>query len=250
MPDLPSTPMQDEANVHAEPLVSVIMNCYNGEQYLRDAINSVIGQTYQNWELIFWDNQSTDHSAATFMSYADPRLRYFYAPSHTVLYDARNHAVSKSRGEFLAFLDVDDWWTTDKLTAQIGLFADETVGLVYGNFWIARNGDRLKLAHHKRLPEGNVLNQLIEHYCVGLLTIVVRRSAFESLSYPFDSRYRMIGDMDLAVRLAVNWDFAAIQRPLAFYRLHGNNESIRGFGCAIKEHENWYCEATNQYWIQ
>ena len=60
------------------PLVSIIMNCYNGEQYLPQALNSVVDQTYGNWELIFWDNQSTDKSAEIFKKYNDIRFKYFY----------------------------------------------------------------------------------------------------------------------------------------------------------------------------
>ena len=69
-----------------EPLVSILMNCYNGEKFLREAIESVLAQTYLNWELIFWDNQSTDQSADIFNSYDDKRLKYFYASKHTLLY--------------------------------------------------------------------------------------------------------------------------------------------------------------------
>ena len=98
-----------------EPLVSVIMNCYNGEKYLKEAIDSVCAQTYENWEIIFWDNQSADQSAKIFQSYNDPRLKYHYAPIHTFLYEARNNAIEKARGEFIAFLDVDDWWYSEKL---------------------------------------------------------------------------------------------------------------------------------------
>ena len=66
-----------------EPLVSIIMNCYNGEKYLRVALDSVIAQTYQKWELIFWDNQSTDQSKELFKSYDDERLNYFNSPVQT-----------------------------------------------------------------------------------------------------------------------------------------------------------------------
>ena len=102
-----------------QPLVSVIMNCFNGEKYLREAIDSVLAQTYQNWELIFWDNQSTDRSAEIVKSYDDPRIYYFYASQHTLLYEARNYAIEDQNGEFLAFLDVDDWWESDKLSIQL-----------------------------------------------------------------------------------------------------------------------------------
>ena len=79
-------------NIASEkPLVSVIINCFNGEKYLLEALDSVITQTYNNWEIIFWDNQSTDKSAEIFKSYKDSRLKYYYASSHAdILYEARN----------------------------------------------------------------------------------------------------------------------------------------------------------------
>ena len=67
-----------------QPLVSIIMNCYNGETYLIQSIESVLSQTYKNWELIFWDNRSNDKSAEIFKSYKDSRFKYFYAPEHTL----------------------------------------------------------------------------------------------------------------------------------------------------------------------
>ena len=120
-----------------QPLVSVIMNCFNGEKYLRGAIDSVISQTYKNWEIIFWDNQSNDNSAQIFKEYKDERLKYYCAPSHIeILYKARNYALKKANGEFIAFLDVDDWWLPEKLEKQIPLFDDPEVGMVYGNAWL------------------------------------------------------------------------------------------------------------------
>ena len=68
-----------------QPLISIIMNCYNGEKYLRQSIASVLHQTYQNWELLFWDNQSTDSSAEIFKSYDDNRFKYFYAKKHSII---------------------------------------------------------------------------------------------------------------------------------------------------------------------
>ena len=112
------------------------MNCYNGEKYLPQALKSVLEQTYNNWELIFWDNQSTDKSAEVFKKYNDIRFKYFYASSHTFLYEARNEAVRRTKGEFIAILDVDDWWIPEKLEMQLSLFKDDKVGFVYGNLWV------------------------------------------------------------------------------------------------------------------
>jgi len=105
-----------------QPLVSIIMNCYNGEAYLHESIKSILSQTYKNWELIFWDNKSEDKSAEIFKSYDDKRFQYFYANEHTSLYKARNLAIEKSKGDFISFLDTDDLWDKDKLELQIPYF--------------------------------------------------------------------------------------------------------------------------------
>ena len=77
-----------------EPLVSVIINCFNGEKYLQKSIESVISQKYKNWEIIFWDNCSTDKSSKIFKNYNDDRLKYYLAGYHTkFLYEARNYAL-------------------------------------------------------------------------------------------------------------------------------------------------------------
>ena len=85
---------------NSQPLVSVIMNCYNGETYLRESINSIIAQTYKNWELIFWDNRSDDKSAEVFKSYTDQRLKYYYAPS-IQLYTQQEILLLKNQRERL-----------------------------------------------------------------------------------------------------------------------------------------------------
>ena len=112
------------------------MNCFNGELFLKDSIESVINQTYENWELIFWDNRSKDKSAEIFKSYKDKRLKYFYADEHVSLYKARNLAIDQSKGDFISFIDTDDLWNKSKLELQMPYFKDLKVGVVYSNLWI------------------------------------------------------------------------------------------------------------------
>jgi glycosyltransferase involved in cell wall biosynthesis len=224
-----------------EPKVSVVMNCFNGAKYLHEAIESVLAQTYQNWELVFWDNQSTDDSARIFREYDDARFKYYYAPEHTLLYEARALALQKVSGEYIAFLDVDDWWDVDKLTLQIPLFQDEEVGLVYGNYWLKneRKNSDLVIANKAGLPQGWVLGDLLRDYVVGILTMVVRRSTIEKLDKVFDARYQIIGDFDLAIRLAARCKFACIQKPIAVYRWHGENASIVDAPRGVTEMQHW-----------
>lgn len=224
------------------PLVTILMNCFNGEQFLREAIESVLAQTWQNWEVIFWDNRSTDASAAIYQSYDDPRLHYIRAPDHTLLYVARGLAIEHARGDLIAFLDVDDTWEKDKLEQQVRLFADSDVGIVCSNFWIesVQEGRRWT-ARRRQPPQGEVLDQLLRDYFVGLVTLVVRRDALDGIGRTF-GQYNIIGDFDVVIRLAQRWKLAYVHQPLATYRLHGGNLSTQGRERHILELKAWIGE--------
>jgi len=229
-----------------QPLVSIIMNCYNGEEFLQEAIESVQAQTYKNWELIFWDNQSTDKSAEIFKKYNNPRLKYFYAPEHTLLSEARNKAIGHSSGEFLAFLDVDDWWAQDKLEKQIPLFKDEDVGLVYSNYWYVLNGKNIKYPYSKKiLPKGWCIDDILKNYCVGLLTITVRSKIFKILNNGFNPKYYAIEDFDFVLNLSKSWKIDCVQTPLAYFRHHENNNSFILKDKRLTELQRWCKEAKN-----
>ena len=226
-----------------QPLVSVIMNCFNGEKYLRDAIDSVISQTYKNWELIFWDNQSKDKSSEIFKSYKDKRLKYFLANQHTSLYKARNLAIEKSKGDYIAFLDTDDLWEKDKLELQMHFFNNPEVGVVFSNAWIIKKNIKKKKLHEKKkLPQGHIYDNLIKNYNVGIVTTVIRKEYYVKLKRKFDERFSIIGDFDLFLRLSKICKFQSIQKPLASYRLHGKNLSILNKEKEIEESELWLKE--------
>jgi len=226
-----------------QPLVSIIMNCFNGEKYLREAIDSVISQTYENWELIFWDNQSKDKSSEIFKSHKDKRLKYFLANQHTSLYKARNLAIEKSNGDYIAFLDTDDLWEKDKLELQMHFFNNPEIGAVFTNAWIIKKSiEKKKLHEKKKLPQGYIYNNLIKHFNVGIVTIVIRKKYYEKLNKKFDERFSHIGDFDLFLRLSKICKFHGIQKPLASYRLHGKNLSILNKEKEIEESELWLKE--------
>ncbi|MHB8721423.1 MAG: glycosyltransferase family 2 protein [Steroidobacteraceae bacterium] len=225
------------------PSVSVVMNCFNGEKYVRQAIDSVLAQTHANWELIFWDNQSTDRSAEIFKSYKDPRLKYYHASKHTWLYEARNGAIAQCSGEILAFLDVDDWWLPTKLEKQVALFRDPEVGIVCSNYWIENERKRKRWPAFKSpAPRGWVLDDLLKSYFVGLVTLLIRRTALASLDYPCDARYHVLGDTDLVIRLSIQWKLDCVNEPLAVYRLHDNNETAKHLSRLTDEYKCWIAE--------
>ena len=227
----------------SEPLVSIIMNCYNGSKYLDEALQSIINQTYKNWELIFWDNLSNDNSKEIFKKYNDKRFKYFLADKHTVLYEARNLAVKKVKGEFIAFLDTDDIWLKEKLEEQIKLFSNKKIGLVYGNYWRFNSKHlfkKKKLARNLELPNGKITNILLQRYFIGMLTVVIRKEYINAKDKIFDAKFDMLADMDFVLRFSKKWEFDCVQKPVAVSRQHQNQLQNKNLKKQAAQMEEWY----------
>lgn len=218
------------------PFVSVIMNCYNSARFLEEALESVRAQTYSDWEIVFWDNQSTDESAAIFKRFDDPRFHYFLAPEHTFLGKAKTLAIEKARGEWLAFLDCDDLWLPHKLERQVALIAEggADLGLVYGRMEVlvedearetsvAKGAVAANLAsRNKPLPEGDVFAQLLEENFVPQPSVMVRRTAYQSVG-GVNPEFKHAWDYDLFLRVSKDWRLRALQEVCCSYRVHGTN---------------------------
>ena len=226
-----------------EPLVSIIVNCYNGEKYLDDSLKSIINQSYKNWEVIFWDNLSTDNSKSIFNKYKDKRFKYFLSDKHSILYHARNQALKKANGDFIAFLDTDDLWLSNKLEKQIKLFSDENIGLVYSNY-LKYNKNSLfkkkKLASKKILPVGNVTDKLLNEYSVGMLTVVLRKKFLNIGTEIFNTSYDMLSDMDFILKYSKKFKFECVQEPLAIYRQHDDQLQNKNMEKQTKQMLKWY----------
>ena len=226
-----------------KPLVSIIMNCFNGEKYLLQSINSVLEQKYKNWELIFWDNKSTDNSKKILQSKNDSRFKYFYSEDHTSLYKARNLAIEKTSGDYLTFLDTDDYWLPNKLMDQINLINEKNPGVIYGNLWVySDQKNKKKILFKKKLYEGNIFNKLVEDYSIGITTVMIKKTLFLEIDKKFDERFNHIGDFDLMLRLSKITSFAALQHPTAVYRAHGKNLSTVDRLGSVKEMQEWLNE--------
>jgi len=225
-------------------LVSVIMNCHNGEAFLREAIQSVLKQKYKKWELIFWDNNSRDASAQIFKSYKDKRLKYYFRKKKVSLYESRNSAIKKAKGEFIAFLDQDDIWLPNKLSLQIKKFSDPNVGLVYGKFFkMNENGffRKKQLVTTEKLPEGYIIKDLLRNYNVGLLTIILRKK-FLNKAKIFKTQYNLLADLDFVLRFSLKYKFAAVQEVAAIYRQHENQMQRKYFKEKSVQFSIWYKE--------
>lgn len=201
------------------PKVSVIMNCLNCSRYLREAIDSVYAQTFKDWEIIFWDNASTDNSANIAKNY-DERLRYFSSESTMPLGEARNMAMEQARGEFIAFLDCDDLWMPEKLEKQLPLFDDHEVGLVFSDSIVFNSsGYNKRFYHDQKFYTGHCFAKLISSYFIDIETVVIRRSVLNDIEW-FDPRFNLIEDADFVCKIGYRWKLAMVNEPLAKWRAH------------------------------
>ena len=114
-------------------LVSIIINCKNGHPFLKKSISSVIFQTYKNWEIIFFDNYSSDNSVLIAKSFNDKRIKIFKSNKSLRLYDARNQAIKHAKGKYITFLDTDDFWEQKKLNTQINFLKKRKLKFCYSN---------------------------------------------------------------------------------------------------------------------
>lgn len=218
------------------PRVSIIMNVRNGAAYVRDALQSVRTQTFQDWEVVFWDNASSDETAAIAHAFGDPRMRYFRSPALMALGSARTLALRQARGEWLAFLDHDDVWLPQKLEMQLAL--DEPgVAIIYGRAVSFSAGGRERDFDHRHefhpLPQGELFDRLFNESCfIAMSSAMMRRSAVEEVGTVPDW-VELITDYYLHLALSHRCRVRAVQSVVCRYRLHPKSLSRTG---AVRMH--------------
>tara|TARA_E500000178_G_scaffold350149_1_gene408516 strand:+ start:2164 stop:2946 length:783 start_codon:yes stop_codon:yes gene_type:complete len=207
------------------PLVSIIMNCHDGEKYLKKSLQSVIDQTYKNWELIFWDNRSIDKSKEIVESFKEKRFKYFKSKKFNSLYESRNLAISKSKGKYICFLDTDDWWLKKKLILQIdALKKNPELKFIFTNVYLFfQQKKEKKLYFNHKVPKGKITQFLLNNYIIGILTVMASKDIFKKKK--FNKNYNIIGDFDFFINLSLKENFLCIHKPLAYYRVHCANYS-------------------------
>jgi glycosyltransferase involved in cell wall biosynthesis len=219
------------------PKVSIIVNCLNGERYLKEALDSIYAQTFQDWEIIFWDNQSIDNSENIAKSYND-RLRYFKAEKQTTLGGGRRQAFHEAKGEFIAILDVDDIWLPDKLEKQLPLFNNTNVGLtISDSMYFSNAGDQNTCFSLVQPYRGKVFDKLLANNFMSTETMIFRKSSINRLDYTFDPDFTMVCDFDLTLRLAADCEVDYIDKVLSKWRMHEHSETSKRPFLVAKETE-------------
>lgn len=205
------------------PTVSVVMAAKNYARFLPAAVESVLAQTFTDWELVVIDDGSTDHTPQVVKPYlADPRVRYFRS-DRLGQPRAKNLGAGLSRGGFIAYLDADDAWEPTKLAKQLALLREKpAVGVCFcRRSLIDERGDPLP-GNDPPAPRGRVLPAIFLRNFVCFSSVVVRRHVFDHVG-GFDPEWDLSIDYDLWLRAARHTEFDYVDEELVLYRTgHGN----------------------------
>ncbi len=229
------------------PLVSIIINCYNSEKYLKETIDSMLAQTYKNWEAIFWDNCSTDETSEIIKSYKDSRFRYFLAEKNTPLGEARNLAMKNVGGTYMCFLDSDDVWNMDFIRIGIGALENSSEAVAFYSNYNEWRGIK-KTPHNKGRKNGiHSFKYLLRNYGMGMSAVIIRTDVVKSHKIKFDSNYQLIEDMDFFYQIAYYGSFIYDERPLYDYRIYPENNTSKRRQEWENEFKNLYTKLENRY---
>ncbi len=206
-------------------LISVIIPVYNGERFIRETIESVLNQTFQDFEIIIINDGSTDSTLTIVSSFSDPRIKVFTYPNRG-LSTSRNRGIHLASGKYLAFLDADDLWTSGKLKAQVNALEENPhAALVYS--WTDQadeSGQFLEHGAHWDLS-GDVFEKLLQRNFLDCgSNPLVRASVFEELG-GFDESLPSAEDWDMWLRIALQHPMIAIPKVQVLYRRHSLGKS-------------------------
>lgn len=218
--------------------VSVLMNCYNSELYIRESVQSLIDQTYKDWELIVWDDASIDSTINIIQSFNDNRIKIYKNDAHCGLCLGRIRAQKFLKGEYISILDSDDIYEKDKLKNQIQAFnIDPNLSLVTS--WYSKineNGKELKkIKFSKNLSK--IKNELFGDNIFAHSSIMYKRSEAEKVGW-YSDKLEYSQDYDLTIKLLQNNPFCIVENYLVKIRDSASSmtRKLSLQGLIIKEH--------------
>jgi len=207
------------------PLVSVIIANYNYGCFLSQAIESVLAQTYQNFELIVVDDGSIDNSREVIESYKDCLTAIFQENAGQG--EAINAGIAQSNGEIICFLDADDYFYKDKLAKVVAAFLNHPEWVQISHCWTSVNREGLPIGHgSKILSQGDVRPLLLQwgRYAMGITSGLAYRRAVLQQVLPIPTRKSAAADTYLTAAIPFCGEVGCINEPLMFYRMHGGNK--------------------------
>ena len=224
------------STMNSDTKISITLPTYNRADLLPNAISSILSQSYPHWELLVWDDGSTDKTKAVIQSFTDDRIRYFCDDNHGKPY-ALNQAISKATGQYLAFLDDDDQWLPSKLEKQINTLLKYTqVDLIFGNFnnsdketqisdvGFSQNTRGLEALRTKKLDENcflileGWLNGISASNFIAFDTVIMKKEVIHKLG-PFNEDLRISEDFEYWWRFGLAGLTAAYTKDILMKRI-------------------------------
>lgn len=209
--------------------VSVIIPLYNEEKYISECINSVIGQTHKNLEIIIVDDKSTDNSLKLLEQIKDKRIKIIKLDKNSGVACARNKGVEVSTGDYICFLDSDDFWVKDKIEKQLKFIKNKA--FIYSDYMYTKaNGENIKKAI---VPKSLTYKQALKNTCIFTSTVMFDMNKI-------NKKDLYMPNLQIGEDTFVWWNVLkkgitayAINEPLAHYRIKGNSLSSNKFKAII-----------------
>jgi len=213
------------------PTVSIVIPTYNHSKFISKALDSVINQTYKNWEAIIIDNNSTDNTDKVINRYIDPRIKHLKIDNDGVIAKSRNLGINEAKAEWIAFLDSDDWWTKDKLEVCLSKI-DKNIDFIYHAHEYV---EKSKFFFKKKIIKGRELKKpILKDLLIGSITkgtqisnssVIVRKNILFKIGGLNENKI-LVGadDYDTWLRIAQITDqFLYVNKKLRYYLFHNNN---------------------------
>lgn len=236
-------------NDQATPLVSVVIPTYNHGRYLGRALQSVLDQTYTNWEAIVIDNHSTDNTDEVMASFSSPRITYLKIHNKGVIAASRNAGIRAAKGDWIAFLDSDDWWTNDKLQACFNCI-NHDVDLVYHDLEIV--GDqprpfRRKIIKSWQAKTSVLMDLLVKGNAIVNSSVVVRKKLLDKIG-GINESVEMVAaeDYNTWLRIAqLTNQFVYLSHKLGYYLIHNQSISKKDMSVPTRRAVNEFLHMLN-----
>ncbi|MDF5714303.1 MAG: glycosyltransferase [Rhizonema sp. NSF051] len=204
--------------------VSVVIPAYNSMQYLPETLESVLNQTFTEFEVLIINDGSSDNTVEWASAIKDSRVKLI-SQENQGLPGARNTGIYHAQADYIAFLDADDLWEPTKLAKQVScLDKYPEVGLVHAWMALVDVGGKSTGRVLKSNVEGCAWEQIVQWNTIACPSVMVRRCCFDRVGV-FDRCLRSVEDWDMWIRIAVEYPLAVIKEPLAYYRQVPNSMS-------------------------
>ena len=208
------------------PTVSVIIHTYNNEKFIAETVESVLNQTYKDYEIVVVDDGSVDGTRVALKPYMQ-KIRYHYKENGGIA-SAKNAGIKLSQTEYVAFLDHDDLWVSDKLKLQMECFSENPqVGLVYAKYTSFKDGKELRTKPEKGYS-GWIFKELLSKSFIQTSTVVVKRECLDAVG-PYDETFSLGDEYDMFLRIARKFQCGFVDKGLTRYRVHDTNASNNDF---------------------